>query len=135
MSEELERLARRAMACRAFGWRPGMRVWCGEHLSPLRFVGPRVGHQPVARVDGPSPPGMVTRYVYVPDLADAATLGCLVKTAVGLLDAIDAAGGSTSTRRASLAAAVADYITGTSDGVTLAAAIVAALEAASEVAP
>jgi hypothetical protein len=86
-------------------------------------------------VDGPAPPGIPFRYVYVPDLADAATLGCLIKTAVGLLDAIDEAGGSTITRRASLAAAVADYITGASDSNTLAAAIVASLEAASEVAP
>lgn len=139
MSEELERLARRALACVAWRWVDGMAAvgpWrvltVAEDGYPMSMFA-TAHHHPRGWWGLAGQPGAAREVV--PDLADAATLGCLVRTAVGLLDAIDAAGGSTSTRRASLAAAVADYITGASDSITLASAIVAAIEAASEVAP
>jgi hypothetical protein len=125
MTNEIEDLARRAVACKAWEWLPGMLTTDGDRIVSTEGTIASAGLD----IDGcVGPSGWDGREV--PDFTDPATLGCAVKMAVGLLDAIDRDGGSTTTRRAVLGSELSAYVLGMSSELALAAALVTALETA-----
>ena len=76
MTPDLDALGRRAVACRAWKWAPGMRgvlpdtpKWCGRVMS---VGGAGKPWWSVSELRGPWPKDAL------PDLSDAATLGCLL---------------------------------------------------------
>ena len=69
MTEEMQELGRRAVACKGWRWMPGMRCAFNEYEAweYERLVGPTEGDGFVQASE-----------VAIPDLADAATVGCLL---------------------------------------------------------
>jgi hypothetical protein len=63
MSDEMIALARRADACRGWRWMPGMRWWTDDDRGRLDDYQPEYMGRPTDAL---------------PDLTDAATLGCLL---------------------------------------------------------
>lgn len=80
MSTDLEALARRAVACKGWRWMPGMRTPDG--MCIMEANGPKRGktwHFLAAGWDGPEL--YLSEWenaTTIPDLADPATLGCLL---------------------------------------------------------
>ena len=76
MSTELETLGRRAVACPKWRWMPGMKTLCGVRVTDGSEDW-LAGHLP-----GPTTKGggwIDTKSEgYLPDLSDAATVGCLL---------------------------------------------------------
>jgi len=111
-------LSRRAVACKAFRWLPGMR-YLVLRTSPLESIAGRV---PDLTRGWTHPPGML------PDLSDPATLGCLlalVREAWGDPEMHLVLGGAGSGE-----SRVATVVLPIPAGRTEAEALVAALEAA-----
>lgn len=63
MTEEMVALARRAVACKAWRWMPGMRWWTDDDRGRLDDFQPEYMGRPTHAL---------------PDLTDPATLGCLL---------------------------------------------------------
>lgn len=76
MTEDMIALARRAVACKGWRWREGMRTTCGVRVNEggNDYL---IGHRQGATRDGG---GWIDddSAGYLPDLTDPATLGCLL---------------------------------------------------------
>jgi hypothetical protein len=118
----MEALAQRAVACKGWRWMPGMR-WCMPGPMRGRMVG-----------DDPSALLLATGW---PDLTDPATMGCLlalVREAWGIPDLyvapVEYVGPGPAPAWRAWAVEGPDLHVYTTGGMTEAAALVAALEAA-----
>jgi len=69
MTDDLQELGRRAVACRAWRWTDGMRALDGDR---------RCGYRLTENSGLPGHPDPVVDDSWLPDLSDAATLGCLL---------------------------------------------------------
>ena len=71
MTEQMQDLARRAVACKHWRWMPGMRLISGMDIPPGRI-------QDDGSVAHGTKGGLVVCFDDIPDLTDPATIGCLL---------------------------------------------------------